>query len=276
MAAAAPPGGAPLPPYLRIEHLGGGVALLTLAKEPVNSMDTAMWLGLHAALRTVEADASVNALIITSGLAKDVFTAGNDLGELYAPRTSAARYRTFWVAQSAFLRDLLTSRLATVAAVRGACPAGGCMLAMCCDVRLMTPDGGMGLNEVALGIPVPRFWAARMAQLIGQRAADDLVLNGRMIGAAEAARLGLVDQLLPKGELQGAAEARAAALAKLPNAARAATKLSLRQDFCAAWEQYYSGDEPEWGWRMLAQPATVAQLGAVLKRLGGGKAAPKL
>jgi hypothetical protein len=94
-------------------------------------MDLAMWTALDAHLQSLEADPSVNAVVITSGLKRDVFSAGNDLKELYAPHTSAERYRAFWVAQNAFLVRLLTSRLATVAAIRGACPAGGCAISLC-------------------------------------------------------------------------------------------------------------------------------------------------
>jgi 3,2-trans-enoyl-CoA isomerase len=61
----------------------------------------------------------------------------------------------------------------------------------------MTPNGSMGLNEVVLGIPVPRYWGLLMARLIGGRGAEGLLLSGRMAGAEEAAALGLVDRLVP-------------------------------------------------------------------------------
>lgn len=95
--------------------------------------------------------------------------AGNDINELYAPRTSPERYKQFWVTSNALMARLYSSPLATVAAIRGACPAGGCGLALCCDVRLMSREvGHIGLNEVALGIPVPLFWGRLMTRVIGQ------------------------------------------------------------------------------------------------------------
>ena len=66
--------------------------------------------------------------------------------------------KEFWSTLTKTLTSIYSSRLATVAAINGACPAGGCVLAMCCDWRVITWDGSMGLNEVALGIPVPRNW----------------------------------------------------------------------------------------------------------------------
>lgn len=55
----------------------------------------------------------------------------------------------------------------TIAAVRGYCPAGGCILSLCCDARVVTEDCRMGLNEVALGIPVPKFWVKIMVNTVG-------------------------------------------------------------------------------------------------------------
>jgi 3,2-trans-enoyl-CoA isomerase len=72
--------------------------------------------------------------------------------------TTRAKFTRFWTAQTRFLARLYRSPLVTLAAIRGACPAGGCILALCCDERIMTSDAAscIGLNEVALGIAVPR------------------------------------------------------------------------------------------------------------------------
>lgn len=127
---------------------------------------------------------AVRGVIFASGLKRDVFTAGNDIKELYAPQTSKercvtvrhlleivvlaaksavpvcewdfpsaymelaatetqsrfclSRYREFWVTSNVFLARLYRSPLVTMAAIKGACPAGGCCLSLCCDVRIMT------------------------------------------------------------------------------------------------------------------------------------------
>ncbi|KAG2442408.1 hypothetical protein HXX76_002494 [Chlamydomonas incerta] len=264
-AAASSPSPSPCP-YIATDIKPGGIAVVTMAKEPVNSMDLAMWRGLDAALQSLEADPSVVAVVFTSGLRRDVFSAGNDLLELYAPKTTAARYAEFWVAQNAFLVRLHRSRLATVAAIRGACPAGGCAISLCSDVRVITPDGTMGLNEVQLGIPVPKFWGLLMGRVIGPKVAEGILLSGRMVGAAEAAQLGLVDGVVPAERLMEEALSRAAAAAKQPPAARAATKLLLREDFCKGWESYYP-IEPDFGWRFLSSPSTIKVLEGAMRRL---------
>lgn len=254
--------------------LKDGYAVLSMQKEPVNSMNLAMWEALEKALFTLEADPHVRGLIITTGLKRDVFTAGNDMMELYAPRTTAERYGNFWVTSNRFLQKLHLSRLATIAAIRGACPAGGCMIAMCCDHRVMTTTGTMGLNEVQLGIPVPKFWAMLMAKLIGTKAADKLLLTGKLVAPAEAKVLGLVDQLVEKGELLGAAEKVMQMLVKLPPSAVKVTKASLRGDFVAEWIKYCE-DEHKGAWAFLNQPDTMRVLEWAMQKISG-KPLPKL
>ncbi|WIA42748.1 hypothetical protein OEZ86_008691 [Tetradesmus obliquus] len=258
-----------------------GYAIISIAKEPVNSFDTAMWQALHAALQAVEADSSMRGVIIASGLQRDIFTAGNDLKELYAPLTSAQQYATFWEAQSRCLVGIHSSRLATAAAIRGACPAGGCAISLCCDMRLMTAGAGgaIGLNEVALGIPVPKYWAGVMVQVIGHAAAERLLLSGSMVPPKAALQLGLVDELVQdKAQLLPRAEELMQQAVKLPGGARAATKAGLRGDFDEAWLQYaLTWEAGPQGFARITDPNTVASVGAAIQRLskGGGKKQPQ-
>jgi hypothetical protein len=78
-------------PHVRLEQRDGGYAVVWLQREPVNTMDLTFWRELAAALQQAEADPSVRGLIFASGLKRNVFTAGNDIKELYAPLTSLAR-----------------------------------------------------------------------------------------------------------------------------------------------------------------------------------------
>mmetsp|Transcript_5634 Transcript_5634/g.12470 ORF Transcript_5634/g.12470 Transcript_5634/m.12470 type:complete len:272 (+) Transcript_5634:210-1025(+) len=258
-----------------------GYAILTLQKEPVNSLDLSTWDQLERALDSLEANTSVSGVIIASGLKRDIFSAGNDLMELYAPKTSQERYTQFWIVSNRFLAKLHRSRLATIAAVRGACPAGGCAIALCCDHRVMTTQGTIGLNEVQLGIPVPKFWGILMANLIGRKAADKLLLTGKLASPQEAKSLGLVDEVVPKEQLLPAAEKVMQQLVRLPSHAVGATKQSLRAEFSAQWEEF-AKVEPRGAWKFLNEPATLQTLAGVLERLsssskkGAGAATSKL
>lgn len=256
--------------YISTEKKESGYAIVSLGREPVNSMNLDFWRQLADTLSTLEADRSVRGLIFRSALKKDVFTAGNDISELYAPKTSAERYRDFWVTQNKFFTRLYRSRLVTIAAIRGACPAGGCALALCCDYRVMSEVGSIGLNEAALGIPVPAYWAQLMQRTVGQRIAEKLLPYGLMSSAKEALSLGLVDALAPIEQLEAHAEETMRGLLKVSDTARHTTKLYLREEFSKLWEAFCEG-EAEQGWRLISHPKTVEAMEAVLQRLSKGK-----
>lgn len=191
--------------------------------------------------------------------------------ELYAPATSAARYATFWRVSNVFLARLHRSRLATVAAIRGACPAGGCCLSLCCDHRVMTSKGAIGLNEVLLGIPVPKYWGLLMARVTGLGTADKVLQRGTMLSSAEAQRVGLVDDLVDgdAAALLSQAEAVMKNLLRVPSGARALTKLNLRGEFCAEWEAFCV-QEAVGAWSMLESVPVRGAIKGYLDKLGGG------
>lgn len=264
--------------YVTVEKEGKGVAIVTIKREPVNSMNLDLWSQLSAAIDQCEKDKEVRGIIICSGLQKDIFTAGNDITELYAKTTSAERFPRFWHAQTSALVKLYRSPLVTIAAVRGHCPAGGCVLALCCDVRIVTEDCKMGLNEVALGISVPRYWVVLMEKLIGGARADTLLQTATFVPAAEAKAIGMVDAVVSKDHLMTTAAAEMKRRLAFPDSGRVSTKNFLRRELADAWAAY-SDEEAREGWKGLSAPPTVAALGAVLAKLSGGNAqkpAPKL
>ena len=137
---------------------------------------------------------------------------------------------------------------------------------MCCDHRLMTPHGAMGLNEVVLGIPVPRYWAHIMARLIGPRQAEKLLFTGKMASPAEAHKLGLVDEVVDKDSLMPTAHALMQTLIRVPAFASSSTKLNTREEFIKQWLAYLGG-EAEAGWSLLVKPETRALLASAMQRV---------
>ena len=95
-----------------------------------------------------------------------------------APTIFVAPHR-FWEVSNVFLARLYRSPLFTVAAIRGACPAAGCGIAMCCDYRIMSEKGHIGLNEVALGIPVPIYWTELFLHTVGSGPGEKLLKSGK-------------------------------------------------------------------------------------------------
>ena len=255
-------------------------AVVWLGSEPVNSMTLELWQAMADTLDWLELDPNCSGLIFASELKKPIFTAGNNIKELHAPSTSQTRYAKFWSVQTTFLCRLLKSPLATACAINGACPAGGCAVSLCCDYRVQSLQGTFGLNEVALGIPVPKFWARLFLNASKHAATAELVLlRGTLLTPHEAHTMGLVHEVVPAAAVLLATERAMATLLKSPDNARAATKANLRDGFAMEWEAFIE-TEAKAGWEMLCTPEVENALGGVIERLsskkGDGGATAKL
>jgi len=252
----------------------GGIAVVTLGKEPVNSMDFDFWKSLRSTMVGLEGDKQVRAVIFQSGLKKNVFTAGLDIKELFTPMTNKQRQNEFWTNLTETLIGIYSSRLVTIAAIKGACPAGGCALSLCCDFRIITSDGSMGLNEVALGIPVPTYWVEFFRAAVGQRQAEKLLESADMPKAPKLLEIGMVDEVVNGVDaLIPAAVKEAQRWLQGYDKARHATKMVLRGDLTKRWTAGIQA-EADLVWDMTSAPETVAGLKKTLERLSGGKKPP--
>lgn len=261
--------------YIQIERKAvgklGNYAIVTIAREPVNSMNRDVWQQLLKTLTDLENESKMRGVIFCSGVKKDVFTAGNDINELYPLHTTQARHREFWLAQTNFLARLYRSPLVTVAAIRGACPAGGCVLAMCCDYRIITKGGAMGLNEVAIGLTPPLYWGKVMTKILGDAKADRALTFATMYSAEEALKSGLVDEMVDVANLITNAENFMETAMKLPDGGRQLVKEQQRGALADAWAAQ-GEQETKNGWGFLNTPFTMKMIGATLARLSGPKA----
>eukprot|EP00177_Eucheuma_denticulatum_P002203 GFKZ01003938.1.p2 GENE.GFKZ01003938.1~~GFKZ01003938.1.p2 ORF type:complete len:286 (-),score=35.96 GFKZ01003938.1:1089-1946(-) len=253
-----------------------GVCHLQLNRPPVNAINLAVWKELLETLTHLEAHLfphTARTLVISSNLARNVFSAGNDLSELYPPSTTKQRFFNFFTANNIFLARLYKSPLYTIAALHGATPAAGFMMSLCCDYRLASKDTVMGLNEVAIGLSVPPSWARLLVTMACRSArAEEILASGTMITSTEAVTLGLVDKLVNKGtavEVQREAiEVGKKWAARTEQAeGRAETKIGLRGRFAQEWEDGVE-DITRRAWEQLSQENVVRLVGKIMKELG--------
>eukprot|EP00298_Acanthocystis_sp_HF-20_P017824 c2183_g1_i1.p1 GENE.c2183_g1_i1~~c2183_g1_i1.p1 ORF type:complete len:284 (+),score=137.52 c2183_g1_i1:66-854(+) len=251
----------------------GPIAYVTLCREPVNSMNLDMWQNLANCLAKAEETSGVKAIVFKSGLKKPIFSAGNDITELISTRTSKERYGQFWRVQNEFLSKLYSSHLITAAAIRGQCPAGGCVLAMCCDFRVMGGEGNfkMGLNEVELGIIPPKWWGKVMERLVGYGKSEKLLMHSVMLNAEQAKAIGLIDEVVPESEILEKTKELINKVLPIPPHSRVATKKSLRGDLSKQWIAELD-DEIVSGWRMLSSAPITRALEMSLQRMSKSKA----
>jgi len=249
----------------------GGLALLALGNEPVNIMSLQLWKELGAALDALEADSEIRAIIFYSGLKKNVFTAGLDIKELYPPLTTPERFQEYWRALSTAMIKIYSSKMVTAAAIKGACPAGGCMLSLCCDYRVITADGSMGLNEVQIGLGGSPNWVDLFKQTVGHRQAELMLQKGVICGASKLLELGMVDAVVEGAEqVLPAAREEVEQWLSYPDEGRVFTKLHLRQPLADRWLAG-AKEEAKMMWDVVSNEKTVATLGKTLERLSGGK-----
>lgn len=167
-------------------------------------------------------------LVLSSSM-RGIFSAGLDLTEMYQPDQD--RLVEFWVSFQQVFLDLYGSSLATVAAIEGHSPAGGCLLAMACDYRIMANHEkiGIGLNEAQFGIVAPPWMAELMQLTVGQRVAESALQLGTLYNPQQALRIGLIDEVAEAADVQTRAAEEAQKWSRMPPVARATSKQLLRK-----------------------------------------------
>jgi enoyl-CoA hydratase/carnithine racemase len=206
------------------------VLQLRLARPPVNALNPALISALHEAI--VGAPAHGARAVVLSG-SPGLFSAGLDVPGLLALDRDGML--AFWRRFNALLGAIGRSPLPIVAAIGGHSPAGGAVLALFCDFRVMAQGAyRIGLNEVQVGLSVPPVIQFALRRLLGAHRAERLMVAGMMIDPAEALRIGFVDELAePDAVVPRAIEWCRSHLA-LPPEAMAETRRIARADLHAA------------------------------------------
>ncbi|NPE56211.1 fatty acid oxidation complex subunit alpha FadJ [Dickeya dadantii] len=188
---------------LRPDHIG--VITVDVPGEKVNTLKAEFAEQMRAVLTQARQHSGLQGLVILSGKPAS-FIAGADIGMLDACSDAAAAQALAETGQEA-LEAIAHLPFPVVAAIHGDCLGGGLELALACDYRLCTPDDStrLGLPEVQLGLLPGAGGTQRLPRLIGVDRALELILTGRQLRAAQAWRLGLVDEVVPHAVLLEAA-----------------------------------------------------------------------
>jgi enoyl-CoA hydratase/carnithine racemase len=204
----------------------GHVALCRLNRpEARNALSPEVMEELAAAVEQLDADPEVRCIVIAGS--DDVFAAGADI--------RALRERTFEEAlrhpMTAFWRRVAGAKTPLVAAVSGFALGGGCELALLCDLIVASETAEFGQPEITLGIIPGGGGTQRLARVVGKQRAMELVLTGRRIGAGEAERMGLVNEIAGKDDwLERAMELAQRVARRPPIAVRLAKQAVLAAD----------------------------------------------
>ncbi len=209
----------------------GQIHELRLARAPVNALNPELCNALTAAIAEALANGAQG--IVLAGGPK-VFSAGLDVPYLLSLGDDQAALLDAWVAFFEAARALAACPVPVVAALAGHSPAGGCVLALCCDYRIMAEGPyRIGLNETQVGLVVPEGIQALMARVVGPHRAERLLVAGAMVEAGEAQRIGLVDELTDIDDVATRARVWLEALLQLPRMPMLETRRIARREVIA-------------------------------------------
>jgi len=202
------------------------IATITLDRPKVlNALSPAVIAEVGEALRELDADESIRAVVITGG--PKVFAAGADIGDM-AERSAAEQLNRdqtgAWAPISGFKKPL-------IAAVNGYCLGGGCELALMCDVIIAGDSARFGQPEINLGIIPGAGGTQRWPRTAGKYAAMEVMLTGGMVSARRAYELGMVNKVVPAEMSVAVAQRMARQLAEKPPVAVRLAKESVQKAF---------------------------------------------
>jgi len=202
---------------------------LNISRPPVNAINTELIRALHQQIESALADGYE--AVVLSGQ-PEIFSAGLDVPELMGLRRP--QMEQFWIEFMALLQCIANCPIPIVAAITGHSPAGGTVLALPCDYRIMASGSvkgpyKIGLNEVQVGLVVPQAIYYSLLRLTGERQAGNLVVEGKLIDSEEAYKCGLVDELQPTKEVVSAAISWCQRHLALPRQAMLKTRAIVRK-----------------------------------------------
>lgn len=245
---------------LRAQVEDGGVATLVLDRpERRNAVTLAMWQGLPGVLDRLAALPAVRTLLVTG--AGRTFSAGADIGELSEVYADPARADAYHADNVAAEEALAAFPHPTIAVVHGYCVGGGCQLAAACDLRFAAEGARLGITPAKLGVVYPAVPTVRLARLVGPARAKYLLFSGELVTARRAELFGLVDEVLPDGEL----DARALEFARLLALRSPQTIGAVKAALAGPLENAAAAVEP-WARKSREAPDVREGLAAFLER----------
>lgn len=201
------------------------IAVVRLDKARGNAIDPALVTDLRRVVAEAEADPGVRGLLLASAHPK-LFCPGLDLVSLSALDRPAMQAFMLGFAETVWA--LYGLRKPMLAAVNGAAVAGGCILAMTADYRILKRGAAIGLNEVKVGVPLPWSVSLLLRETVHTPALSRIALLGRNFSDEEALAVGLADEILEADGFEAACLARLAEFAEKDAYALGTTKAYLR------------------------------------------------
>ena len=193
-----------------------------------NAISFAMWGQLTQLLRELDADRSVRCIVI-AGAGGEAFSAGADIADFEQYRSDSDRGRIYNRAVDGLLETVAEIGTPVISMIQGFAAGGGCELAVATDLRIAAEGSRLGIPVARLGITIGHREMYGLVNLVGKGNALYILLSGRLLDAAEALRIGLVNQVVPPGKLAEVTYRLAQDIAALAPLSHAVNKKTLNQ-----------------------------------------------
>lgn len=215
-----------MPGQIRVEKHGPTASVIFDHPERRNAITTAMWREIPPICRALDADPDVRVVVLRGG--GDVaFVSGADISQFEESRTGeqAAQYDMdnieAWSAIAAIGKPV-------IAAIHGFCVGGGCAIALCADLRYSADDGVFAIPAARLGLGYGQDGLQNLIRVVGPAYAREIFFTARRFDAHEAEKMGLVNRVLPKGELDAFVRKTAESIAENAPLTLRASKVAFR------------------------------------------------
>jgi len=191
----------------------GSIATVTLNNPArLNALSKPMWQALGDAMRKLSADDTLRCVVLR-GAGDKAFAAGADIAEFASERADSKQAKTYGELIHATMQAVARCRHPVVALIQGACVGGGLEIAAMCDLRICGESSRFGVPIKNLGLTMGYGELQGMLALVGRAVALEILLEGRVFGAAEALQKRLVNRVVPDADVEPAAYAAAARIA---------------------------------------------------------------
>ena len=192
----------------------GAIATVVLNRpEKLNALTRAMWRRLGESIESLSADDDLRCVVLR-GAGGKAFAAGADIGEFETERANRERAGVYAAEVGHAIASIEACRHPTLALIEGACIGGGLEVAAFCDMRICGESSSFGVPIKRLGLVVGYEELRGLIALVGRAATLEILLEGRVFGADEALRMGLVNRVVPDGKVEEEAYATARRIAE--------------------------------------------------------------
>jgi enoyl-CoA hydratase/carnithine racemase len=205
-----------------------------------NALSTAVWARLAEIFTELTSDDDVR-VIVLRGAGEKAFISGADISEFRALRADSAAAAEYDRLSGRAWRAIGSVRQPVIAMINGLCFGGGVAIALACDLRFAAEHARFAVPATRLGLSYPLESIERLVQVVGPAHASDILLSARALDSAEALHIGLVNRVVPGGDLEGMTREYATAMAAGAPLTIAAHKRAIRESLRPAGERDTDG-----------------------------------